>query len=172
MLRSEVVCRRCAPSFSLPWRAYIPVSSHTLAPLLEVGLHPSSALHCAGPDVALPCLALRESRSSPIIICRLFLSTTCRKMLLGGFWGGDSKPALFALRSQKRYPAKRERPQWMAGGLGMECMRSSSRSQSSLGTRHHRLGCAARPESRSREEPLESKRLSWPAFVAAARAHA
>lgn len=44
-------------------------------------------------------LALRESCSSPSAICRLFLSTTCKRRLLGGFWGTESKSTISALRS-------------------------------------------------------------------------
>lgn len=119
------------------------------------------------------CHALRASRSSPSIIRRLFLSTTCGKMLLGGFWGGDSKSTLFALRSQKLSPASRERLQEMDEELGMEYTCSSSGSQSSrnpgtIGSAALRAAC---PGSRYPEESLASGRLPWLAFVAAAEAH-
>jgi len=170
VLRSAVVCGCYAPSISSPPRAGVRASSHTQAPLLGVGLHRSFGLHCAGPDVALPCLALSASRSSPSIIRGYFYP------LLAGrcFWGdsGEATPnPLFTLRSPKRYPAKREQLQGMAKGLGMECTCSSSRSQSSRnpGTTGSAAQPAARPGSGSPEESLASGAPSLAGFCGCSR---
>uniref|UniRef100_A0A7N5P1J1 Uncharacterized protein n=1 Tax=Ailuropoda melanoleuca TaxID=9646 RepID=A0A7N5P1J1_AILME len=87
VLRPEVVYRRRAPSISSPPRAGVRAFSHTQSPLLGVGLNPSTALHCAGPDAAMPCARLAPP---PALSAGYFYP------LLAGrcFWGdsGEATP--------------------------------------------------------------------------------
>lgn len=71
-----------------------------------------------------PCRTLREFRSSQSVIRRLFLSTSCTEMILGGVGVGGSWEAspnhCFALRSQKRFLSSREQPLRAAKGSRSE----------------------------------------------------
>lgn len=127
------MCRVCsAPRWSRRCASYTPLTPGAIPPGRSPRFlpYPGPSLgrrvasfpprHPTLQDQSYPCLLLRESRSSPSVIRRLFLSITCTKMLLGGFWRGKFKSTLFALRSQKRSLASREQPQGFSPGIQQE----------------------------------------------------
>lgn len=108
-------------------------------------------------DQSHPRLASRGSCSSPTVLCRLFLSGTCTKLLWGreGDWGGESKSTVFELRSQKRSTAGWEQPPGAAQGSRRSTAHptrssSSRRSAGNPGT----AGSAAPPAARPPGEPV------------------
>lgn len=124
-------------------------------------------------DQTLPCLALPSASLAPPPA----LSVGYFYPLLAGrcFWGDSGEETPKPLSSHCA-----PRSSTLLRGSGREewprnwgwSVRAPPPAVRALGTRHHRLGCAARPGSRSGEEPLASRRLPWQAFMAAARAHA